>query len=176
MITRLVQIDLLTASFRIVGQLSVSSGGVLGVLCDPTSSFLEIHDANLARLHMATKLIEQAPFVRVVKQHVSAVCLDRREDIGPYATTRGGYARIHRYPLRITTPVFELDGTLEWPGRFDFVAIMAEGASDFIPLFDTSLGATLFPTFLIQSPAVLFNRRHLNTLVQVGEGTLSPNP
>jgi hypothetical protein len=67
--------------------------------------------------------------------------------------------------------VYELDGTLEWPGRFDFVAIMAEGASDFFPLFDVSLGAILFPMFLIQSPAVLFNRRHLNSMVQVDEGT-----
>ncbi len=170
MTTRLVQIDLLTASYRIVGQLGVSSGGVLGVLSDPNSSFMEIHDANLARIHMATKLVEQAPLVRVVKQQVSLVSLGRREEIGPYTAMRSGYVRIQKFPLRITTSVYELDGTLEWPGRFDFVAMMAEGASDFFPLFDASLSAILFPTFLIQSPAVLFNRRHLNTLVQLGEG------
>jgi hypothetical protein len=171
MTTRLVPVDLLTESYRIVGQLSVSAGGVLGVLCDLTSSFLEIQDANLARLHMANKLVEQAPLVRVVKQRISVVCMRRREDLGPYAGPRSGYVRPQKYPLRVTTPVYELDGIMEWIGRFDFVAIMAEGASDFFPLFDVTVGAILFPSFLIQSPAVLFNRRHLDTLVQVGEGS-----
>jgi hypothetical protein len=170
MTTHLVQIDLLTPNCRIVGQLSISSGGVLGLLCDPTTSFMEIHDANLARIHVANKLIEQVPLVRVVKQQMSMVCMNRREDIGPISVLRGGYIRIQKYPIRITTPIFEIDGTLEWPGRFDFVAIMADDASDFFPLFDVSISASLFPALLIQSPAVLFNRRHLSTLIQVGEG------
>jgi len=173
MTVRTAQIDLLTDSYRIVGQLNVTSGGVLGVLCDPTSSFLEINDANLARIHAASKLVEQAPLVRVVKQHVSAVCLGRREDVGPYASPRSGYVRMQRHPLRITTPTYELDGVLEWAGRFDFVALMAEGASDFFPLFDVTMGAILFPPVLIQAPAALFNRRHLYTLVQMGEGAYS---
>jgi hypothetical protein len=168
--TRLLPIDLLTTSYRIVGQLEVSSGGILGVLSDPNSSFMEVHDTSLARIHMATKLVEQAPLVRVVKQQVFAICLARREDVGPYAGMRSGYARTLKYPLRITTAVYEFDGTMEWPGRFDFVAIMAEGASDFFPIFDATLGAILFPSLLIQSPAMLINRKHVNTLVQVGEG------
>jgi hypothetical protein len=170
MTARLVQIDLLTASYRIIGQLEVSSGGVLGVLSDPNSSFLEIHDANLARIHLSGKLVDQAPLVRVVKQQAIVVCLNRREDIGPYTAMRSSYIRIQKYPLRITTNGYELDGSMEWPGRFDFVAIMAEGASDFFPLFDTSLTAILFPALLIQAPAVLFNRRHVNSLIQLGEG------
>ncbi len=168
--TRMLQVDLLTSSYRIVGQLEVSAGGVLGVLCDPTSSFMEVHDASLARIHMATRLIEQQPLVRVVKQQLIAVCLSRREDVGPYSGMRGGYARVNKYPLRITTAVYEVEGVMEWPGRFDFVAIMADGASDFFPLFDATLGAILFPAHLIQTPAVLFNRKQINTLVQVGEG------
>ncbi len=169
MALRTLSIDCLTSSYRIVGQIEVSAGGVQGVLSDPNSTFMEIHDASLARLHMATRLNEQVPLVRVVKRHLAAVCLSRREDIGPLAGMRGGYSRVSKYPLRITTQVFEVDGTFEWPGRFDFVAIMAEGASDFFPLFDVNLGAILFPALLIQSPAILFNRREINTLVQVGE-------
>ena len=169
MTTRMVPIDFLTSSYRIVGQLEVTAGGVLGVLSDPNSAFMEIHDASLARLHMATRLNEQVTLVRVVKRQVTAVCLSRREDIGPLAGMRSGYSRVSKYPLRITTQVFEVDGIMEWPGRFDFVAVMADSASDFFPLFDVNLGAILFPALLIQSPAVLFNRREIITLVQVGE-------
>jgi hypothetical protein len=168
--TRLLPIDVLTTSYRIVGQLEVSSGGVIGVLSDPTTSFMEIHDASLARIHMATNLVEQSLLVRVVKGQVISLCLNRREDVGPYPGIRSGYARILKHPLRITTAVYEFDGTLDWPGRFDFVAIMAEGASEFFPIFDATLGAILFPSLLIQSPAMLINRKHVDTLVQVGEG------
>jgi hypothetical protein len=172
MTSRMVQIDLLTASYRIVGELEVSSGGVLGVMSDLTTSTMEIHDANLARLHMATNLVEQAPSVRVIKNQAAIVCLGRREDVGPHASSRAGYVRVQKYPLRITTPVFEIDGTLEWPGRFDFSTIISDGTSNFIPLFDASVGAILFPTLLFQTPALLLNRNIINTLILKEEKAL----
>jgi len=168
--TRTVQVDFLTSSYRVVGKLTVSSGGVLGVLSDPTTSFMEVHEASMARIHMATKLVENPQLVRVVKQQIVAVVLGRREDIGSLSIARTGYSRIFSYTIRITTPIYELEGTLEWPGRFDFTAIMAEGTSEFIPVYDASLGAILFPSLLIQSPVVLFNRAHLGTLVLMSEG------
>ncbi len=88
----------------------------------------------------------------------------RREDLGPQALTRGGYVRITEFPLRITTPVYELDGTLEWAGRFDFTAIMMEGTRDFIPMYNTIITAILLPALRVESPAVLFNRKQVDIL------------
>jgi hypothetical protein len=60
--------------------------------------------------------------------------LARREDLGPQAIVRGGYTNIVEYPVRITTQMFEIEGIMELPGRFDFTALMTDGTRDFIPM------------------------------------------
>ncbi len=168
--TRSITIELLTSSYRIIGKTDVTSGGMIALLSDHTCSFIEVHDANMGRIHISNKVAEPAPIIRVVKDQIAAVCLSRREDVGPTAGNRPGYSRVYQYPLRLSTPVYEIEGTLEWAGRFDFTVVMVDGASDFVPLYDVSLGAIVFPSLLIQSPAVIFNRRHVNTLILMNEG------
>ena len=46
---RFISVDVLTTSYRIVGKTMVSSTGVIGMINNPNSSFMEIHDARLAR-------------------------------------------------------------------------------------------------------------------------------
>ncbi|RME90300.1 MAG: hypothetical protein D6770_02740 [Anaerolineae bacterium] len=161
---RFVQVDVLTSSYRVVGKVLVTNTGVIGLMNDVTNSFFEVHDARLARVHMPTKLVDHFSVVRMVKPRVFAVCVARREDLGPHGLVRGGFAKAVRYPVRVTTQVYELEGTLEWPGRFDFSAIMADGTRDFIPLLEAHLTAILIPALNIESPAALFNRRQVDLL------------
>jgi hypothetical protein len=161
---RLIGADFLTQSYRLVGKVQVTNTGLMGMLNDPNTSFMEVLDVKLARLHMPTKLVEHYDVIRLVKASVFAMCVTRREDLGPQALTRGGYERTAEYPVRVTTPVYELDGTLEWAGRFDFSAIMVEGSRDFVPLYNAALTAILMPALKIESPALLFNRRHVDLL------------
>ena len=84
--------------------------------------------------------------------------------MGPQALARGGYQNLVKYPIRVTTPVYELEGTLEWAGRFEFSTVMVEGTRDFVPLYDTTLTAILIPSLRVESPAVLFNRRQVDIL------------
>ena len=97
-----------------------------------------------------------------MKTNLFAVCLARREDMGPQALARGGYQSLAEYAIRITTQVYELEGTLEWAGRFDFATVMVEGVRDFIPLYNATLTAILTPQLHIESPAILFNRRQVD--------------
>ena len=161
---RLIPADFLTSGYRIVGKILVPSSGIMGLMNDTTNSFTEILDAKLARLHMPTKLVDHFEVVRLVKTQVFAVCLSRREDLGPQALTRGGYVRVTDYPIRVTSQVFELEGNLEWAGRFDFSTIMVEGTREFVPLYAGMLTAILIPTLKIESAALLFNRRHVDLL------------
>ena len=161
---RLIPADFLTSGYRIVGKILVPSSGIMGLMNDTTNSFTEILDAKLARLHMPTKLVDHFEVVRLVKTQVFAVCLSRREDLGPQALTRGGYVRVTDYPIRVTSQVFELEGNLEWAGRFDFSTIMVEGTREFVPLYAGTLTAILIPTLKIESAALLFNRRHVDLL------------
>lgn len=113
-------------------------------------------------------MADQSTYIRVVKRHVVAVCLIHKEDVGPPSSARG-LAPPSRYLVHITTPTHEMEGNLEWTGRFDFTAIMAEGTCDFIPLYEAKLRANHFPDIWIGSPAILFNRAYLDTLIRLDE-------
>jgi hypothetical protein len=161
---RFVSVDILTPSYRVVGKVMVTSTGVTGLLNDVTKSYMEVQDARLARIHMPTKLVTHYDMIRMVKSHLFVVCAARREDLGPTALVRGGYAQIIEYKIWLTTQVFELEGTLEWPGRFDFTAIMSDGTRDFVPIFGAQLTAILIPSLRVESEGMLFNRRQVDML------------
>jgi hypothetical protein len=161
---RLLPVDFYTPSYRIVGKISVPNTGLIGLMNDSTTAFMEIVDARLARAHMPSKLVDHYEVVRIVKAQIFAIALARREDLGPQSLARGGYVRLTEYQVRITTPVYELDGILEWSGRFDFSTIMVEGTRDFVPLYKSVLTAILVPTLKVESPAILFNRRQVDLL------------
>jgi hypothetical protein len=116
----LVTADLLTPSYRVVGKVMVPNTGLIGVLNDSMNSFMEILDAKLARVHMPTKLVDQYEVIRIVKAQVFAVCLSRREDIGPQALARGGYVRLNELQVRITSHVYEIEGTRNGPAASTF--------------------------------------------------------
>jgi hypothetical protein len=168
---RLISADFLTPSYRIVGKIYVPHSGMLGLMNDTTSSFMEVQEVKLARTHMPTKLVDEYEMIDVVKSNIFAVCLTRREDVGPAALARGGYSKLNHYTIKVTSSVYELDGILDWAGRFDFAAIMVEGIRDFVPVFDTVLTAILIQNFRIESPAVLFNRRQVDLLAQMKKNT-----
>jgi len=159
---RLITADLLTPSYRVVGKIMVPNTGLIGILNDTMSSFMEIMDAKLARVHMPTKLVEHYEVIRIVKHQVFAVCLNRREDIGPQALARGGYVNLNEIPVRITSHVYDLEGSMEWSGRFDFSTVMVEGTRDFVPLYNSTVTGILIPTLKIESPAILFNRKQVD--------------
>lgn len=161
---RIVAADFFTPSYRIVGKVMVPNTGLMGLINDATNSFMEILDARLARAHMPSKLVDHYEVVRVVKSQIFAIALTRREDMGPQALARGGYVRLNEYPVRITTPVYELMGTLEWAGRFEFSTIMIEGSREFVPIYNALITAILIPSLKVESQAVLFNRHQVDLL------------
>jgi hypothetical protein len=161
---RFLPADILTSGYRTVGKIMVSSNGAMGMLNDHTRSALEVNDARLARLHMPTKLVDHFELVRMMKKHVYAVCLPRREDLGPQALVRGGYTNVVEYPVRVTTQMFEIEGTMELPGRFDFTALMTEGTRDFLPILNATLTAILIPNLRVESAGMLINRTQIDLM------------
>ena len=166
---RFLPADILTSGYRVVGKMMITNTGAMGMLNDSTHSAMEVHDARLARLHMPTKLVDHFELVRMMKQHVYAVCMARREDLGPHALVRGGYANIVEYPVRITTQMFEIEGVLELPGRFDFTALIAEGSRDFFPVFNATLTAILIPNLRVESAGILLNRRQVDLMALLNQ-------
>lgn len=166
---RFLSADVLTSGYRIVGKVMASSHGVMGMLNDNTHSSLDVNDARLARLHMPTKLADHFELVRMMKKQVHVVCLGRREDLGPQAMVRGGYSKVIEYPIRMTTQMFELEGILELPGRFDFTSMMAEGSREFIPIFNAVVTAILIPNLRVESAALLINRGKIDLVALLNQ-------
>ena len=161
--------DILTSGYRVVGKIMITNNGVMGMLNDSTHSAMEINDARMARLHMPTKLVDHFELVRMMKKSVHAVCMARREDLGPQALVRGGYTNVIEYPVRITTNMFEVEGTMELPGRFDFTAIMTDGARNFIPVMNATLTAILIPTLRVESAGILVNRNLIDLIALLNQ-------
>jgi len=166
---RFLPADILTSGYRVVGKIMVSSLGAMGIMNDPNHSALEVNDARMARLHMPTKLVDHFEIVRMMKKQVHALCMSRREDLGPHALVRGGYTSVVEYPIRITTSMFEIEGTMELPGRFDFTALMAEGSRDFLPIFNATLTAILIPNLHVESAGMLINRRMVDVMALLNQ-------
>ncbi len=159
-----IPVDILTVSYRVVGKMMVSNTGIVGLLNNPNTSFMEIHDARLARIHMPTKLADHFEIVRLTKTHLLIVSLNRREDLGPQSLARGGYATTKQYEALVTMQNYEAEGAIEWQGRFDFRVLMAEGTRDFVPLYNAKVTGVLIPTLKIQSAVMLFNRTQVDLL------------
>jgi hypothetical protein len=166
---RFILSDILTSGYRVAGKVAVTTHGAMGFLNDPTHSTLEIHDARMARLHMPTKLVDHFELVRTLKKQIHAVCLPRREDLGPQAIVRGGYTNIVEYPMRLTTPVFEIEGVMELPGRFDFAGLVSDGKGDFLPIFNATLTAILIPSLRVQSAGILVNRKMIEMIALLNQ-------
>src|SRR5688572_3025754 len=162
--SRFLAADIFTSGYRVVGKIAVTSHGAMGMMNDPTHSALDVTDSRMARLLMPTKLVDHFEIVRMMKRQIHAICLSRHEDLGPHAIVRGGYMNVMEYSIRITTQMFEVEGIMELPGRFDFTSLISEGSRDFIPVFNATLTAILFPNLRVESAGVLINRRMVDIM------------
>lgn len=166
---RFLTTDILTSGYRAVGKIMVTSHGAMGMLNDPTRSAIEVTDARLARLHMPTKLVDHFELVRMMKKHIFAICMARREDLGPQGIVRGGFSSVIEYPIRITTQMFEIEGVMELPGRFDFASLINEGSREFLPIFNATVTGILIPNLRVESAGVLINRNQIDLMALLNQ-------
>lgn len=171
LITRNIPADFLTVNHYIFGQALATNTGMLGLLCDTTTSFVEMNDVSVARIVKPDKIINYASTMWLVKDRVVCVGLSKPEFIGSASMARAGYIRVYQYPVQLITSVYEIQGTLEWAGRFDFSIVMSEGSNPFLTLYDAKVSASLFPAFNMEMPVMLFNRRFLDSLVYLRRGS-----
>lgn len=166
---RFLPADILTSGYRVVGKIMVTSHGAMGMLNDPTRSSIEVNDARLARLHMPTKLVDHFELVRMMKKHLFAVCMARREDLGPMGIVRGGFNNVIEYPIRITTQMFEIEGIMELPGRFDFNSLITDGSREFLPVFNATVTGILIPNLRVESAGMLINRNQVDLMALLNQ-------
>lgn len=162
---RLIPAEILTSSHYIFGQIKVIQSGLVGMLTDMTTSYIEINDASLAPIHKPSSVMNYTPQLYLVRSEIAAVSLRKREYMGLQGVMKGGFQRLIPYPVQIFTRTYDITGTLEWSGRFEFSALITEGTSYFIIVYDAVLTAPLFPDIRLEAPVMLLNRSFLETLI-----------
>jgi hypothetical protein len=162
---RLIPAEILTGSHYIFGQIKVIQSGLVGMLTDMTASYLEVNDASIAPIHKPSSVMNYAPQLYMVRSEIAVVSLRKREYMGLQGIMRSGYKRLIPYPVQISTRTYDITGTLEWSGRFEFSALITEGTSYFIVIYDAVLTAPLHPDIKLESPVMLINRSFLETLI-----------
>jgi hypothetical protein len=85
--------------------------------------------------------------------------------MGLQGVMKSGYQRLIPYPVQISTRTYDVTGMIEWSGRFEFSALITEGTSYFIIVYDATLTAPRYPEIKIESPVMLLNRSFLETLI-----------
>jgi hypothetical protein len=162
---RLIPVEILTNNRYIFGQIKVIQSGLVGMLTDTTNSVLEINEASIAPVHKPSSVMNYTPQLYLVRAEVSAVCVGKRDYMGLQGVMKGGFQRLFPYQVQISTRQYDVTGTLEWPGRFEFSALIAEGTSSFFYVYDATLTSPLYPELRIESPVILLNRNFLQTLI-----------
>jgi hypothetical protein len=157
-----VSVEVYTASHRILGRISLAGSGLFSFLNIPTTSSLEIEGAHLFRLHQPGRLIARYPTLWLVKEDVFAVLVSSRAEIGPAGLARGGYSTAVSHWVHFLLGVYELQGIIETPGKFNFGFLIFEGDRMFIPMYNGQLTAGLFPSVRGESAAMLFNREKVD--------------
>lgn len=162
---RLIPAEILTSSHYIFGQIKVIQSGLVGMLTDTTNSYLEVDEASIAPIYKPSNVMNYATQLYMVRSEIAAVCLSKRDYMGLQGVMKSGYQRLIPYPVQISTRTYDLTGTIEWSGRFEFSALISEGTSNFFMVYDGIITAPLYPELKIEAPVILLNRNYLETLI-----------
>jgi hypothetical protein len=164
-LNRLIPAEILTSSHYIFGQIKVIQSGLVGMLTDMTTSYIEINDASIAPVHKPSSVVNYAAQLYMVRSEIAVVSLRKRDYMGLQGVMKSGYQRLIPYPVQISTRTYDVTGMIEWSGRFEFSALITEGTSYFIIVYDATLTAPRYPEIKIESPVMLLNRSFLETLI-----------
>src|SRR4030042_89182 len=139
-----------------------------------TPAFIEVNDASIAPIHKPSSVMNYALQMYMVRSEIAAVSLRKRDYMGLQGVLKSGYQRLIPYPVQISTRTYDVSGTIEWSGRFEFSALITEGTSYFITVYDAILTAPLYPDLRFESPVMLLNRGFLETLIVNKKGPTPP--
>jgi hypothetical protein len=156
--------EIYTTSHRILGRINPIGHGLYSFLNMPTTSYVEIESAKLSRLHQPNRLVARYQSLGLVKPAIVAILVSSKSEIGPTGITGSFYRGREPQWVHVVLGGYELRGSMETSGKFNFSTVMFEGDSIFLPLYNAELTAILFPRIQVESPAMLFNRKMVDVM------------
>ncbi|MBN1264038.1 MAG: hypothetical protein JXA25_01000 [Anaerolineales bacterium] len=155
------QVHLYTSYFTIYGEVTPGPAGMYSHMNLPTSSHLELSNADIIPLFKLSSEPVHRDRLWLVKEKVVVVVLERVSEMGTSNLSRRGFTRPFPHWVRAEVGDYELTGVLQLGGNFEFGEVISKGERNFIPLYKARLGSALYPAVNVEMPVMLFNRKWL---------------
>jgi hypothetical protein len=156
--------EVFTETHRVRGQLFPAATGLYNHLNRSTESFIEMEECEINPLHLIAQPGEKFARMYLLKDEIIAVMVRSKGELAAPTVVRAGYTKPFPHWVRAFLSSYELVGQIQTSGRFDFAAFMLEGDVRFMPMYDGTLNAHLFPRVRSQATALVFNRNRLSML------------
>lgn len=157
----LIPIEVLTATYRVVGKVRIRSTGLWAVIHDKTTDYLEMIEAKVASLAQPRTLTAVYHTLSIAKVGIHAIGVAKPSHLGPPGRVYNAEGK-RPHSVWGVTQVFEIQGTFYWRGPFSSAAILADYKDSFLPLFDAQLRTAVLATYRLKAPALLVNRNKLD--------------
>ena len=165
-----INVDLLTAGFRVSCKVNVGPSGLIGLLNDVNTSLVDLEDAYYSRLTQPAKIVSHLDTAHLAKNNLSLVVLSRREDLGPQGLARGGYSRLLPVPVLITTATFEVQGSIEVVTKFDPAQLLMGGTGRFLNVYNASALMAASPETIFSGAVILVSRTAVEMVAPIAKG------
>lgn len=162
-VRQLINLDLFTDAYRVTGRALVSAGGIHAELGNPNTSFLEIQEAYISRIHQPGEIVVNYKQAAFRKDNINFIVLqDRREGI-PVGTGHGRsvFTRGRAIPAFLTVPSFEIHGDIIHEGTLAPREILVQSIGRFQLVFSAKASASVFPDISYSGDLILVHKERI---------------
>jgi len=160
---KLIHMDMFTDAYRVTGRVMVGAGGIHAELANPNSSFLELQDAYISRIHQPGEIVAHYKVAAFSKGNINFIVLqDRREGI-PVGTQHGRsiYTRGRPMNVFLTVPSFEISGEIMHDGKIAPREILVQSVGRYQLIFSAKALASLYPDISYSGDLILVQKERI---------------
>lgn len=156
----IINLELFTDAYRVSGRTEVATSGLLSELNNPNTDFLELKDAYISRIHEPGKIVGSYAEASFRKHNINFIVLQDRRDGAAMGAAHGRslFARGRPLPVFLTTPSFEISGTVMHDGQTAPSTILVHTLGHFQPVFEAEACAALFPQVTYRGDLILVQK------------------
>ena len=165
-----VNTDYFSETHRISCRTLVGPTGLMGLLNDNNTSLADVENAYFSRLEQPAKIMAHYDRASLSKANLIFVIVNRREDLGPAGLMRSGFSVMVSAPVWLTTPTFEVNGTVEVPNKLDAHSLLMGGTGKFMPIYKATVVPTMYPDTSFAGEVIVVNRTRVEALAPMAKG------
>jgi len=152
------QVVILTARHSISGEMQLQDQRLSDFLNDRRDTSMLLLNAQVARLHEPSKIIQRNPDAVVLKSLV-VVAFEPPQKAIPPSKRLYGYVRKQQYDVFLMLEGMEVHGILHTTGELDLRRFLAASNDSFLPITNATVYLDANDRYVIEQDAILVNAR-----------------